>query len=361
LNVVVPYGDKQYKKLRPTIAIPEPGKQGGALDLDGFFGLHPRLSSFKKQFNQGKMAVIHACGSHNKTRSHFDAMDYMESGSISAKLYDGWLNRYLQTSSQTNGVFRATALSPTLPVSLAGDASAIAIASLGSLQMNESKRMNVYLEALKDLNRSRQDYLGQSVREAMEAIDIGQDKLDPEGYKPDRSAIYPDSPFGEALKAIAQMIKADIGLEVATTDLGGWDTHTNQGDGESGELANALEILDGGVGAFIKDMGDTMDRVVVLIMTEFGRTAEQNGSGGTDHGHGTAMFVLGGNVLGGAVKGSWPGLSRSALNEGRDLAISTDFRRILGEVLDRHMGCTDIDSVFPGYDYEADTPLNLFI
>jgi uncharacterized protein (DUF1501 family) len=163
------------------------------------------------------------------------------------------------------------------------------------------------------------------------------------------------------MKGIAQMVKADIGLEVATTDLGGWDTHTSQGDGESGELANALDVLDGGVGAFIKDLGDVMDRVVILIMTEFGRTAEQNGSGGTDHGHGTAMFVLGGHVLGGVVKGGWPGLSKGALHEGRDLAVITDFRRIFGEVLEHHMGCANISVVFPGYDYNSDTPLNLFV
>jgi uncharacterized protein (DUF1501 family) len=360
LNVVVPYGDKQYKKLRPTLAIPSPGKNGGALDLDGFFGLHPRLSSFKKQFDRGNLAVVHACGSHNETRSHFDAMDYMECGSISTKLYDGWLNRYLLTSSLSNEVFRAVALSPTLPVSLAGDASSIAIASLQSLQMRDSSRMDTYLKALKDLNRTREDYLGQTVREALGAIDIGQDKLNPENYKPDNGAVYPETEFGETMKAIAQMIKADIGLEVAATDLGGWDTHTNQGDGESGELANALEILDGGVGAFVKDIRSEMDRVVVLIMTEFGRTAEQNGSGGTDHGHGTAMFVLGRSVLGGAVKGHWPGLSKGALYEGRDLAITTDFRRIFGEVLVHHMGCSDIGAVFPGYNYNSDTPLNLF-
>jgi uncharacterized protein (DUF1501 family) len=360
LNVVVPYADSEYYNLRSTIAIAEPGKKDGALDLDGFFGLHPRLDKIHSLFQQRSLAVVHACGSHNETRSHFDAMDYMESGSSEIKLNDGWINRYLSASKREKSVFRAVALGPSLPFSMAGAANAISLSSLETLQLRDSPRMTVYLDAIVELNIERDDFLGEVAFSALEAIEAGKIKLDPEEYKPKNGADYGNGPFGLAMKDIAQIIKADIGLEVATTDLGGWDTHTNQGAGASGALADVLGTLNDGVFAFVTDLGNLMDRVVILIMTEFGRTADQNGSGGTDHGHGTAMFVAGGGVKGGVVYSQWPGLKNNELYEGRDLAITTDFRRIFGEVLVDHMGCADVSAVFPGYDYAADPQIHLF-
>jgi uncharacterized protein (DUF1501 family) len=197
-------------------------------------------------------------------------------------------------------------------------------------------------------------------RSAFEAVSLGEGALDPESYTPEHGADYGESEFGEALKGVAQMIKAGVGLEVAETDLGGWDTHTNQGDGEGGALANALSALDQGLGAFTSDLGARMDRVVILVMTEFGRTAAQNGSGGTDHGHGSLLFALGGGVLGGKVYGEWPGLQPDRLHEQRDLAVTTDFRTVIGEVLESHMGCTQLPSVLSGFALENEPPLHLF-
>jgi len=360
LNVVVPYGDRDYASLRPTLAIAPPGQQDGALDCDGFFGFHPRLTALKNIFDQGGLAAVHACGSHNGTRSHFDAMDYMESGSSEQKLNDGWLNRYLQVSAGGEGIFRSVALGPALPLSMAGAAQTMALSGLEALQVNESPQMDIYLDTLKDLNTGRTDTIGRVALDALDAIAAGKGKLDPESYQPANGADYGNGPFGLTMKAVAQTIKADVGLEVAAADLGGWDTHTNQGGGTSGELFNALGQLDDGLSAFVTDMGSAMDHTLVLVMTEFGRTARQNGSGGTDHGHGSVMFVLGGGVRGGKVYSQWPGLSETKLNEGRDLAVTTDFRRVFGETLQYHMGCQDIQSVFPGYDYMADPALHLF-
>jgi uncharacterized protein (DUF1501 family) len=360
LNVVVPFGDADYSGLRPDIRIPPPGEAFGALDLDGHFGLHPRLSGLTDLYRSGSLAVIHACGSHNPSRSHFDAMDIMESGSSSEKLPDGWLNRYLQTSRIGYGVFRAVAVGPSLPRSLSGSAHAMALADLAALRVGDSPQMRTYLQAIEDMYSARSDALGGAARSALEALSLGENTLDPESYTPEHGAEYGAGDFAQSLRAVAQMIKAGVGLEVAEVDLGGWDTHTNQGSGENGALASVLETLDQGLGAFVTDLGGRMGYVVILVMTEFGRAAAQNGSGGTDHGHGTALFILGGRVLGGKVYGDWPGLKTNQLYQQRDLAVTTDFRRVFGEVLESHMGCSQIGLVFPDYAYEAEKPLHLF-
>jgi uncharacterized protein (DUF1501 family) len=360
LNIVVPFAEPEYVDLRPDIGIAEPGKPQGALDLDGFFGFHPRLTGLHTLFQSGGLAVIHACGSHHPTRSHFDAMDVMESGSGTVKLHEGWLNRYLQVSSQEGGVFRAVAINPSLPLSLSGEADALALSGLDSLQLSESLSMQTYLKAVEDLYAPRNDLLGRAARSALQAVDLGGRVLDPESYKPAHGADYGSSDFGVSLKAVAQMIKADVGLELAAVDLGGWDTHTNQGGGEGGSLSNVLGILDTGLLAFFTDLGNRMNRVAVLVMTEFGRTARQNGSGGTDHGHGSMMLVLGGRILGGRVYGDWPGIRRTQLYEARDLAVTTDYRRVLGEVLENHMDCISLDRVFPDFSRGEEKPLYLF-
>jgi uncharacterized protein (DUF1501 family) len=360
LNIVVPYADPDYRNIRPALAIGPPGEEHGALDLDGFFGLHPRLTGLHSLFQQGNLAVISACGSHHPTRSHFDAMDVMETGGGLMKLDEGWLNRYLQASQSEGGVFRAVALNPTLPLTLSGEAEALALSGLEALQVSESPQMSTYLEAVEELYSSRSDHLGRVSRSALEAIRLGGSVLDPSSYTPDPAADYGDSEFGRSLRAVAQMIKADVGVEVAAVDLAGWDTHTNQGDGDTGELANALGTLDRGLQAITVDLGSLLDRVVIIVMTEFGRTAEQNGSGGTDHGHGASVFVLGGRVQGGRIYGDWPGLKSHQLYEARDLAVTTDYRRILGEALESHMECRALELVFPDYDFSAEKPLHLF-
>ncbi len=362
LNMVAPYSDPDYGKLRPDLKLSPPGQAGGVLDLDGRFGLHPRLAQLSSLYHNGDLAVIHAFGSHHPTRSHFDAMDIMESGSDGEKTEEGWLNRYLLDSGVEQSVFRAVALTPSLPYSLQGPVEALAISGLSVLQIGTagSPQLRTYRKALDELYAVRNDTLGGVARSALEAASLGEGTLNPENYTPEYGADYGSGEFGEALKCTAQMIKAGVGLEVAEVDLGGWDTHTNQGNGENGALANVLSTLDQGLGAFVTDLGGRIASVAVLVMTEFGRTAAQNGSGGTDHGHGSVMFALGGNIQGGKVYGDWPGLGSSQLYEQRDLAVTTDFRRVMGEVLLSHMQSGQLDQVFPGYAYDQEPHLHLF-
>jgi uncharacterized protein (DUF1501 family) len=275
LNMVVPHGEKAYYDLRPAIAIPrptaDPGKKDdAALDLDGFFGLHPSLGPLKPLFDQGHLAIVNAVGSPDPTRSHLDAQRYME----------GWMNR-------ARGRERAA-----------------------------------------DLRRP---------------------------YTPAAGACYPRGRFGESLRRIAQSIKSDVGVEMAWADIGGWDHHVNQAGRRpsEGALADLLREYGQGLRAFWTDMGDRMSDVVVVTVSEFGRTAGENGGRGTDHGHGNCMFAMGGGVGGGKVYGRWPGLEREQLREGRDLAVTTDFRDVVGELVSRHLGNQAVKAVFPGHDVKA--------
>ncbi|MCP5053618.1 MAG: DUF1501 domain-containing protein [bacterium] len=359
LNIVVPFGDNHYEQLRPNIKVPAPGGEGGAIDADGFFGFHPRMTGIKALFDQERLAVVTACGSHNPTRSHFDAMHFMEGGSSAEKLYDGWLNRYLQLTS-SESIFHSVALGSAVPLTMAGSAAAIALVGLESLQVGDSAAIQTYLEAIGDMHQPRGDFIGGTALSALQAISQGRDSLDPGSYTPDNGTVYPETEFAGQLKEIAQLIKAGVGLETATIDVGGWDTHSGQGNGENGRLADQLTLLDGGLAAVVADLGEWMEKVVILVTTEFGRTAAENGSGGTDHGHATSMFVLGGNINGGRILGQWPGLVTEQLYEGRDLAVTTDFRRLFGEVLEQHMKCNNLGHVFPGYDYHSDPAVGLF-
>jgi uncharacterized protein (DUF1501 family) len=354
LNTVVPHGERAYYSARPTIAIPRPGGNGGkdaALDLDGFFGLHPSLAPFLPLWKDGRLAVLHAVGSPDPTRSHFDAQDFMESGTPGRKsTEDGWMNRHLQASPSGEATpFRGVAMSQTLPRSLAGRAPAVAIASIRDFGLRPAAGPQV-ARGFEDMYAGAvRDVLHGTGREAFSAVDFLK-KADPSRYTPAAGATYPRGSYGESLKQIAQLVKADVGVEVAFTDIGGWDHHAAEG-GVQGQIAQRLREFGAALAAFDRDLGDRMEDVVVVTLTEFGRTVRENGNRGTDHGHASVAFVLGGAVRGGTVHGPWPGLSGSGLYEGRDLAVTTDFRDLLGEALTRHLGAADLGTVFPGHTF----------
>jgi uncharacterized protein (DUF1501 family) len=351
LNLVVPYKEKNYYTMRPSIAI----QQKDVIDLDGFFGLHPQMAAFKPLYDQGHLAIVHAAGSPDSTRSHFDAQDYMESGTPGVKsTEDGWLNRALVDSPTTRGpngqpsAFRAVALGSQVPRTLQGKQPAIAVANLADFSVGgkgpkTSAISNAY-QAMYD--ESTDAVLHGTGQETFEAVRMLK-AADPAKYQPAAGVVYPNTPFGNSLKQIAQLMKANLGVEAAFSDIGGWDTHQNQG-GANGQLANRLTEFTNGIAAFWKDMGDESENITLVTMSEFGRTARENGTRGTDHGHANVMFVLGGQVRGGKVYGKWPGLSDGQLNEGRDLAVTTDFRRVLGEAAFKTLGSRNMEIVFPG-------------
>jgi len=350
LNVVVPFGEPNYYNLRPTIAIPQPnrGGQDAAIDLDGFFGLHPSLAPLQPLFQNNQLAIVQAVGSPDPTRSHFDAQDYMESGTPGVKsTEDGWLNRALQAAPEPeSSPFRAVAFGPYLPRTLQGSAPAIAIPDLDQFKMY-GPQMTVEggFEAM------YAQTVDQALRgvgtETFEAVDQLK-KINPSSYQPENGAQYPTSRFGKSLMEIAELFKADVGLEVAFLDSGGWDHHVNEG-GVQGQLSNLLRDLGQGIAAFHQDMGDRMGDVVFVSMSEFGRTAHENGNRGTDHGHANCMFVMGGDVRGGKVYTRWPGMNDGQLHDGRDLAVTTDYRSVLGEIMAKHLGQSNLKPVFPGF------------
>ena len=353
VSMVVPFGDRSYSSVRPQIAIPEPktGSAEAAIDLDGFFSLHPALVPFKSIYDAGHLAIVHAVGSPDNTRSHFDAQDYMESGTPGRKgTLDGWLNRYMQVKEEANGSpFRAVAFSANTPRSLLGSASAIAMTNIADFGVRAGQGNNQVAQSFEALYaQANNDMLHGTGKEAFEAVKMLK-KANPQQYAAANGANYPRSPFGQNLLQIAQLIKADIGLQIAFADRGGWDTHANQGSSR-GQLANQLQDFGQGIAALYKDLGDHMRNIVILTMTEFGRTIRQNGSGGTDHGHASCLFALGGPVKGGKVYGKWPGLASDQLYEGRDLALTTDFRDVFAEIAVRHMGANKPDMIFPGFN-----------
>lgn len=366
LNVVVPHGENAYYKMRPNIAVPRPaqGAAATAIDLDGFFGLHPSLSPFKRMWDEGILATVHAVGSPSNTRSHFDAQDYMESGTPDNKgTRDGWLNRYLAVRGTCDeckvatppAPFRAVAMTPQTPRILEGPAPTVAMNNLDEFTIRTNGTAAQRIEALyRTGNADVVHAAGGDMFEAMKILKAAN----PQRYLPANSADYPRSPFGNHLRQIAQLIKADVGLEVAFADVGGWDTHVNQG-GATGQLANRLDDFARAIGALVQDLGDRMSDVTILTMSEFGRTARQNGNGGTDHGHATAMFLIGGDVKGKKVYGKWPGLELEQLNEGRDLALTTDFRSVFSEVAFKHLGAANMKAVFPGYSVDEKKWLGL--
>jgi uncharacterized protein (DUF1501 family) len=352
LNMVVPYGDADYYNLRRTIAVQKPSQADGAINLDGYFGLHPSLKPLEKFWQNKQLAVVHSVGSPDNTRSHFDAQDYMEAGTPGVKsTRDGWLNRVLQTSKKENeSPFRAVSMTQQLPRSLYGRAPSVAMTNLADFAINAG----IYTQSVQGgfegiYQQASKDSLNETGKETFEAVNFLK-QANPAQYRAENGALYPNNPFGQALLQIAQLIRANVGLEIAFTDTPGlnWDTHANEGGGR-GQIANLLNGFGQAIAAFATDLGKRMDDVVILTMSEFGRTARENGSRGTDHGHANSMFVLGNSVKGGKIYGDWKGLAGDNLYEGRDLAVTTDFRDVLGEVAVKHLGNKNLDKIFPNY------------
>src|SRR4030095_9083430 len=350
LDMVVPHGERSYYDLRPSIAIPKPqaGNADAALDLDGFFGLHPVMSPLKPFWDSKRLAIVHASGSPDNTRSHFDAQDYMESATPGLKsTNDGWLNRYLQSKDDPQrSLFRAVSMTPTMPRVLQGRAPALALSNLSDCAIRAGRSSASIQGGFEEIYAATaNDSLAGMGRETFEAVNYLK-KVKPAQEQQENGAQYPRSPFGNSLLQIAQLIKAGVGLEVAFTDIGGWDTHVNEGSSR-GQLANLLQQFSSAIAALHTDLGQRMDDVVILTMSEFGRTVRENGNRGTDHGHANAMFVLGNSVRGGKIYGDWPGLKSDQLYEGRDLALTTDFRDVFGEVAKKHLGRSNLSTVFP--------------
>jgi len=355
LNMVVPFGERDYYAARPSIAIPRPNDPQGAVDLDGFFGLHPRLAPLKPLWDSHQLAIVHASGSPDGTRSHFDAQDYMETATPGVKsTEDGWLNRYLHAREHADATpFRAVALAAQLPRSLQGNEPALAMGQIGQFGIRAGQATDMLQASFESEYAAAADsVLNRTGNEAFDAVKMLK-SADPSKYQPENGAEYPRSAFGDALRQIAQLVKADVGLEVAFAELGGWDTHVNQGNGV-GQLAQRLDDFSRGIAALARDLGDRMGDTVILTMSEFGRAVAENGNRGTDHGHGNAMFIVGGqNVKGGRVYGRWPGLAREQRYEGRDLAVTTDFRSVFAEIVRSHLGVVDTRTIFPGFSNRA--------
>ena len=347
LNIVVPFGEKSYYDYRPTIALQPPGEDDGtALDLDGFFGLHPALKPLMPIYKNGDLGIIHAVGSPDTgNRSHFVAQDIMESAAPNLGAGTGWINRHFTASPDPGATaFRGTGLGTVLPKALRGPAPVVAMGNVETFGMGKG---SIYETLYNDDSNS---LLTGASRDMFDAIALLKE-ANPAQYKPAQGVRYAANQnnnqrgFGGAMMQIAQLIKADIGLEVAFVDVQGWDHHQR----EEFRMNQLLRTFGQALAAFYQDLGDKMEDVVVLTMSEFGRTARENGNGGTDHGHANVMFTMGGGVQGGKVFGEWPGLVSEQLNEDRDLALTTDFRDVFAELLDRHLGATNLGAVFPRF------------
>jgi uncharacterized protein (DUF1501 family) len=369
LNVVPPIGGPDrgyYESARAALSVPVSGP-GAALNLDGQFGLHPAMAPLHSLYQAHKLAIVHAAGLTSDTRSHFDAMQFMELGTPGVKTTGtGWITRHLQSAPNLPPTILLPALSAggSQAMSLLGTTDAVSMSSpsgfrlWGHWQYEELQRA-----ALRDLY-SGAGWLELAGTETLDTLDLIE-SANPGTYTPANGAIYPNGSFGDNLQAIAQLIKMQVGLRVATVDLGGWDTHEYQGDGSSGYFSyGLLEPLAEGLAALYTDLNgcgasDYNRRTTVVVMSEFGRRLRENANHGTDHGHGNVMLVLGGNVIGGRVYGQWPGLRNDQLYDGADLAITTDYRRVLSEIVTRRLGNPNLDVVFPGYT--GYTPLDIVV
>ena len=358
LNIVVPHGEPAYYAMRPSIHIP----RSAAIDLDGFFGLHPSLSALQPLWHQRHLAIVHAVGWPDATRSHFDAQDFMESGTPGLKATDdGWLNRGLRSMPQPAKRFglRAIVMGPSLPRILSGNEPAFALNHIGDFGVRRTNSNSVPIANNFETmhGRSVDSVLHGTRQETFKAVKM-LNSPDPSKYFPAPRINYPRGHFGDSLKHLADLLKADLGVRVAFADIGGWDHHVNEG-GTQGQLANILREFSQSLAAFWTDLGDLAEETVIVTMSEFGRGARENGNRGTDHGHGNMMFVIGGPVNGGKVYGRWPGLGQSQLYEGRDLAVTTDFRRVLGESVSHQLGNQALDEVFPGFDNQPERFLKI--
>jgi uncharacterized protein (DUF1501 family) len=350
LNIVVPFGEKRYYQLRPSIAVPAPmGESSGgpnrqtAIDLDGRFALHPQLEPLKALWDKQQLAIVEATGSPDPSRSHFDAQDYMESGTAGKTLGDGWLNRALSPAGHGTSPLRAIAMGSQLPRTLQGERAAVAVNDVQSFQMGSQDTASILESMYATSPDARLERTSKDAFAAMKMIQqITQGPYNPAGNPP----YFQGGELGRNLQQVARLIKADVGVEAAFAEVGGWDHHGQ----EPYQLSNLLRQFGTALSAFSQDMGDRMGDIVLVTMSEFGRTAQENGNSGTDHGHGGLMMVLGGPVRGGKIYGRWPGLAEEQLYEGRDLAVTTDFRTVLSELVSGHLGQTNVSQVFPGFE-----------
>lgn len=369
LSMVVPHGDPQYYQLRSVdnggIAIAQTG-DGGVIDLDGHFGLSPALAALKPIYDSGHLAPIQACGSPNASRSHFDAQDFMELAMFDKTARAGWLARTLQNcpedAAQRANAFRSVSMTSMVPLSLQGSG-ALAMSNLNTfdvgsgIDMSGAQRSSdsqgfesLYDDAVGDVLHGE----GNDTFDALKQLR----GIRAAHYVPSNGAQYPGNDLGQSLMQIAQLIKANVGMEIAFAESGGWDTHHNQG-GAQGALARNLRGFGDSLAAFYRDMGDDMAHVTVLTMSEFGRTVRQNGTGGTDHGHANCFFAMGGDVAGGKVLGQWPGLADEQLYQNRDLEVTTDFRNVFAEMAQKQMGVSDLSVVFPEFTVQPQNFRNI--
>ena len=356
LNMIVPFGEAEYYRVRPSIAIPGPRRDGGALDLDGFFGLHPRMAPLKPLWDRGHLAIVHASGSHDATRSHFDAQDYMETATPGVKsTRDGWLNRYLRVGEGDRAArnpLRGVALTRQMPRVLQGPASALALGNVAGFDLHGGLPARASFEEAYE--KAADQILNGTAGEAFDAMRVLERQRAAGRDRTTRGGDYPRSPFGQAVQEIAALAHADVGLEIAFAESTNWDHHANEG-AAAGQMATRLDDFSRGIAALVQDLGDRMSDTVILTMSEFGRAVAENGSRGTDHGHGNAMILIGGAVRGGKVHGTWPGLAPELRFEGRDLAVTTDFRDVFAEVVVRHLGVSPAaaGTVFPGHNVDT--------
>ena len=365
LNIVVPFGDPRYREVRPTLGLQAPRPQddnlnngpfGPVIDLDGRFGLHAGLRFFKELWDQKHLAIVEATGSPDPSRSHFDAQDYMESGTP-GKAGNGWLNRALGDPGPNASPLRAVALTNRVPRTLRGEYEAIALGNVQDFHISDQERLAILQNMYSLTPDATMRRTGKDAFEAMKMLQSmtpepgnGRRQAPPApgtgGPGPNNRPSYnTGGQVGRNLQELARLIKSDAGVEAAFAEVDGWDHHQN----ENNQLPNLLNQFSSAITAFCQDLGDRLEDVVIVTMSEFGRTVEENGTGGTDHGHGSVMMVLGGAVQGGRIYGEWPGLEKEQLFEGRDLAVTTDFRTVLSELVRGHLGRNDLSSVFPGF------------
>ncbi len=351
LNAVVPYTEGRYYDLRPTLGIKAPGSgDGSAIDLDGSFGFHPAMAPLKPLFDAGNLAVVHAAGASQVDRSHFSAQRLMELGiNGQGQAAGGWLGRYLNSQPVAGGTFQAISVANSTQKSLSGYPQALAMASASDFRLT-SRYAEEISPLLVNLS-SQQNALGGQMTSTLTALNSFA-SLGVEDIPVDNGASYANNSFGRAMRQAAQFIKADIGVEIICVDTGGWDHHNNL----ASRLNNKLTELSGGLAAFVQDLGARMANVTVITMTEFGRRAKENGSAGTDHGRASCMFAIGNNVNGGKVYADWPGLAENQLNKG-DLEITTDYRTVLGELINKHLRGGPLDQIFPGFSMPAELGL----
>lgn len=354
LTICVPHAEDAYYTARPTLAIPRPDSSdpNRATDLDGFFGIPPALTPLLPAWQAGNLLFVHACGSTDPSRSHFDAQRFMEVGKpADSQLFTGWLGRHLfSVAPKTPGaVLRAVGIGYALQRTLQGAPAALPIPNLDTFGLTgNAATAAARRDALDDMYQLVADPLKAAATTTQVTIDL-LDTIDFTGYVPAGGAVYPEGGFGLALKSTAALIKADVGVEAVAIDRGGWDTHNNQGS-ISGTMNTLMADLAAGLAAFHADIWAANGRnVTVVIMSEFGRRLDENGSLGTDHGHGNAMLLLGNNIAGGRVLAQWPGLSPGQLFEQRDLQVTIDFRDVLAEIVQYRLGNSSLPFVFPDY------------